>query len=194
MMTANMRNLALAAPMIGSLLLVSAPGRADYPNLYMGGGVSAARLDNAEVDDQDVGTGDLEDFDDDRVSWQAYLGTMFTPYLGVEAGYLDLGGFSDGGFDIDGHGVTAAAILAFPIADRMSLYGKAGQVWWDVDADGPAGFDQHVDGSDWLYGAGLQVGLAESLALRFEYTRLELDHGSANADLDLATVALSYVF
>lgn len=194
MMTANLKNLVLATSTIGSLLLVPAPVRADYTGLYIGGGISAARLTNAEIDDQDIGTGDLEDFDDDRVSWQAYLGTMFTPHLGIEVGYLDLGGFSDHGFDIDGNGVTAAGILAFPVADRMSLYGKAGQVWWDVDADGPAGFDEHVDGSDWLYGAGLQVGLAERLALRFEYTRFELDQGSANADLDLATIAVQYLF
>lgn len=193
MKTANLKVLALATGALGSLMLPGAV-QADPAELYIGGGVSASRLHNAEVDDNDVGTGDLEDFDDDRVAWQAYLGAMITPHLGVEVGYLDLGKHSDSGFDIEGDGVTAAGLLAFPLSDRFSLYAKGGRVWWDIDADGPLGFEASTDDEDWFYGAGLRMDLVDHLAVRFEYTRFELDGSDVKADLDLATVGVQYLF
>jgi OOP family OmpA-OmpF porin len=161
---------------------------------YIGAGASAARLDNAKIRDNDVSTGDLSDFDDDRATWQAYGGFMFTQWLGVEAGYLDVPEFKDGGFKVDGHGYTAAAVLAAPITDRVALYGKGGRVWWDVDASGPLGFDANVDGHDWFYGAGVRLGVLPNVSVRFEYARYELKGSDAKADLDLATAGIQYNF
>lgn len=164
------------------------------PKAYIGAGASAARLDNAKVADNDIATGDLSDFDDDRVTGQVYGGVMLAPWFGLEAGYLHLPEYKDNGFEIDGSGVSAAAVLAAPVGDRTELYAKGGQVWWDVDVDGPLGFDAEIDGSDWFYGAGVNFGLMPNLGLRLEYTRYELDGGDGEADLDLATVGLHYSF
>lgn len=68
------------------------------PKVYLGGGASFARLDNAEIQDNDVSTGDLSDFDDDHATWQAFAGVMVAPWLGLEGGYLDLPKYEDNGF------------------------------------------------------------------------------------------------
>ncbi len=164
------------------------------PKFYVGAGGSFAKIDNAEVEDRDISTGDLDSFDDDHVTWQVFGGAMFAPWLGVEAGYLDLPKFEDNGFEIDGKGYTGSALLAAPIGQRIELYAKGGRVWWDVDAEGPLGFDNHVDGSDWLYGAGVNIGLLPNLSLRLEYTRYEIDSDNAKADLDLATAGVQFNF
>ncbi len=164
------------------------------PKFYVGAGGSFAKIDNAEVKDNDITTGDLDDFDDDRVTWQAFGGAMITPWLGVEAGYLDLPQYDDNGFEVDGHGYTASAIVAVPLGERVELYGKAGRVWWDIEADGPLGFDSSIKGNDWLYGAGLNVGVLPNLSLRLEYARYKLDSDDAEADLDLATAGVMFNF
>lgn len=164
------------------------------PKFYVGGGGSFAKIDNAEVRDNDVGTGDLDDFDDDHATWQAFAGVMVAPWLGVEAGYLDVPKYNDSGFEIDGKGYSASLIAAAPIGERIELYAKGGRVWWDVEADGPLGFDAEVDGNDWLFGAGMNVGLLPNLSLRLEYARYKLDGDDAEADLDLATAGVQFNF
>ncbi|WP_440940084.1 outer membrane beta-barrel protein [Immundisolibacter sp.] len=175
---------------------VAATGNDDWlgPKAYLGAGASFAKIDDAEVRDNDIGTGDLSDFDDDRTTWQAFGGIMVTSWLGLEAGYLELPDYNDNGFEIDGHGYTATALLAAPLTDRLEVYAKGGRVWWDAQADGPLGFDADIDGNDWLYGAGLNVGLVPNLSLRLEYTRYKLDGDHAEADLDLATAGLQLQF
>jgi opacity protein-like surface antigen len=164
------------------------------PKFYVGAGGSFAKIDSAEVSDNDIATGDLDDFDDDHVTWQAFGGAMITPWLGVEAGYLDLPQYDDNGFEVDGHGYTASAIVAVPLGERVELYGKGGRVWWDVEADGPLGFDSSIKGNDWLYGAGLNVGVLPNLSLRLEYARYKLDSDDAEAALDLATAGVQFNF
>ena len=182
----------------GALSAVNATAAEDNdwlgPKFYVGAGGSFAKIDDATVNDRDISTGDLDSFDDDHVTWQVFGGAMFVPWLGVEAGYLDLPKFEDKGFEIDGKGYTASALLAAPIGQRVELYAKGGRVWWDVDADGPLGFDRNVDGTDWLYGAGVNVGVLPNLSVRLEYTRYELDSDSAKADLDLATAGVQFNF
>lgn len=157
---------------------------------YLGIGASAARLDNAEVFDNDVSTGDLTEFSDDRITGQAYAGVMFTPWIGVEGGYLHLPEYEDKGFEITGHGLSASLLLTLPIGDSAEVYVKGGQVWWDVDADGPLGFDAKIDGEDLLYGIGANFGLSDNLGIRIEYVQYKLDGGDGKADLDTATVGL----
>lgn len=182
----------------GALSTANAGERKDSdwlgPKFYVGGGASFAKIDDVKVRDRDVSTGDLSNFDDDHATWQAFAGAMFTPWLGVEAGYLDLPKFKDKGFKIDGKGYTATGMLVAPLGDRVELYGKGGRVWWDVDADGPVGFERHVGGSDWLYGAGLNVGVLPNVSLRFEYVRYDLHSDSAKGNLDLATAGVQYNF
>jgi opacity protein-like surface antigen len=161
---------------------------------YLGIGAAAAKLDNAKVQDNNIATGDLSDFSDDRVTGQLYGGIMFNSWLGVEVGYLHLPEYDDNGFDIDGHGISAALLLAAPVGDSMEFYVKGGQVWWDIEVDGPLGFDAKIDGEDWLYGAGVNFAMTDNLALRLEYTRYELDGGDGSADLDTAMLGVQYRF
>jgi len=161
---------------------------------YLGIGAAAAKLDNAKVQDQNIATGDLSDFSDDHVTSQIYGGVMLNSWLGVEVGYLHLPEYDDNGFDIDGHGLSAALLLAAPVGDSMELYVKGGQVWWDVEVDGPLGFDAKIDGEDWLYGAGMNFAMTDNVALRLEYTRYQLDGGDGHADLDTAMLGVQYRF
>ena len=151
LLTCGMSLFALGAP---AAYADSAGDKDPGPKVYLGAGASAARLDNAKVADNDIATGDLSDFSDDRITGQVYGGVMFVPWFGVELGYIHLPEYSDNGFDIDDRGLSAAAILAMPVGDRAELYVKGGQVQWDIDVKGPLGFDAEIDGRDWLYGVG----------------------------------------
>lgn len=67
-------------------------------------------------------------------AWSARAGYMFSPYVGIEARYVDLGRVTstytaaipnqEQRFDANGAGVGAA--LAFPFADRFRLTGAVG--------------------------------------------------------------------
>lgn len=199
----NSRRLGSSA-LFCAITAISAPAAAEFarhaddswqgPKTYFGVGASAARLDDAKVSDNNISTGDLEDFNDDRVSGQAYVGVMLSSWFGLEAGYLHLPEYDDNGFEIEGHGLSAAALLAAPIGDRAEIYAKGGQVWWDVDVEGPLGFDADIDGEDWFYGGGVNFGLTPNFGIRLEYVRYKLDGGDGEADMDLATVGLNFNF
>jgi len=159
--------------MVAALLLLSAESRADS-GFYLGGSVGTAGV---EID-----TGDPANpvnFDEDDFAWKAFVGyNIDLPIidLGVEAGYVNLGGPSAdvGGvqFAVDTDGFEAFGLLGFNLGP-IGVFAKAGVIAWDAEfsIDGVTGTD---DGTDPAYGIGAKIGLG-SLAFRLEYELFDIE-------------------
>ena len=145
------------------------------------------------------GTFESEDFltednelRDDRMTWQAYLGGRFIPWLGIEAAYVDFGeADGDGGF-LDANGVTAGLGVYLPVGG-VTLSARAGQMWWDATGTGVAPlneFDFDTDGEDPFYGVGAHFGPDEGIGVAVRYDRYELNE----TDIDVPSVNLEFGF
>ena len=171
-------------------VLVAPPALAGNGNgWYIGGGTGTTSADVAvaDFDDGGITSGDV---DDGGVGFKLFGGYKFHKHFAVEGGYADLdevafAGTSDGTgglyaagpvtslSEVDGLFVTAVGIL--PVAAKVSLFGKAGLMNWDgdftlADSSGTlvAGSD---DGSDPLFGVGVEIIPMEQFHIRAELER-----------------------
>jgi OOP family OmpA-OmpF porin len=121
-----------------------------------------------------------ENFGSDETGWKAYLGWDFLSFLGAEAGYRDLGSFSDSStegqvaYDVKALDVAARAFL--PIGRLFNLYGKAGfaNIAWDgrIDlGDEIENFDE--DNWELFYGLGVEFNLGDRFAVRAEWEKFD---------------------
>src|SRR5690606_31942711 len=115
------------------------------------------------------------------------------PNFALEAGYADLGKLRPdaGGPALDADSLSLTAVGILPFTDRFSGYAKAGVQRWDLDRPVPGltGTTKD-DGTDPVYGLGLQYRFNDLLALRGEYTRSEVE----DVDVDIAQVQLRFDF
>lgn len=157
--------------------------------LYVGGNYGYVKVD-----------GD-DDFDDDNDMKQAIIGLRLNPYIGLEGSYIDFGKYGSSAANASTDGYTAALKLTAPIADRIDLYAKGGQLWYDTDYEF-AGVSGSEDDTAVFAGAGIGFKLAESLLLNVEYTWYDVDLDAnqvvngANSDTDLrqASIGIEYRF
>ena len=168
--------------------LVSLPGLAaaqsnDNSGIYLGGGAAYNRINSQDFPDS---TGDVED---SRVSYKGIVGINLSPNFALEGQYIDFGTAKDGANQIKADGWTAGAVLGMPLTEWLSLYGKAGALFWDADGRF-ANVRGSDDGTDFTYGAGVKLGLGSVVDLRFEYERFEMN----NTDVDMASANLVFNF
>lgn len=161
---------------------------------FAGGSYLYGKLDNLEVGDTAVSLGDLDNFDDNRSSWKAFVGAWVTPWLGLEAQYIELGEYEDLGVSVDPSAYTGAALFGLPFSEAGKVYAKVGQMWWEADIDGPLGFSDERDGSTLFYGVGVALKLLPNLNVRAEYERAELDDDDVDADVDFASIGAEFIF
>lgn len=151
--------------------------------IYLGGGIAYSRIDSENF------PGSTDDLEDERTSWKGIVGMQVNPYLAIEGQYIDFRTAQQGPARIDIDGWTAGAVLSAPLHERLSIYGKAGALFWDADGRfGP--IRSSDDGTDFTYGAGVRVGLMPALDLRIEYERFEMN----DVDVDLASANLVFRF
>ncbi len=135
-------------------------------------------------------------FDEDDFAWKAYGGLSFDMAvinLGIEAGYVDLGGPSadvlGSQVEVDADGFDAFAVLGVDLGP-LGVFAKAGMIAWDasITVDGfDAGSD---DGTDPAYGVGARIGLG-SLELRVEYEMFDIEDAD---DITLLSAGLVWRF
>ena len=198
------RKLALAAALAPMLLAGTA--YAAHPGFYVGAGAGQSTL---KTDLQPPNSPESLEVDNEDTSWKAFLGYQFVPWLGVEAGYAELGStdenrtFANGG-DIEGtldvSGGEAYLVPSFPIGDHFEIFGKIGGAYGDLTADGKlrrtAGatrekFDESTDGETiWAYGGGVAWNFGRGhWTVRAEY----LEYDADNVD-DLYNVSGSLIY
>jgi len=145
-----------------------------------------------------------------------FYGYRFTPAIAVEFSYSDLGKInssgsgSGGGIDLEYlspvelSSVSAAVVFQANLTDTIKPFAKVGVNRWDMDGEfqvtasavggsGSSAASLNDSGSDVLYGVGFDVSVLESLALRVEYERFDIDSDLVK-DASMFAAGLSYTF
>lgn len=152
----------------------------DKTGFYAGAGVGQSFVDEGAYDDEDT-------------AFSVFGGYQFHRNFAVEAGYTDFGKLESAvvGPELEANSVSLTALGILPFTEKFSGYAKAGFQRWDIDAAIP-GLTGSLDdsGTDPVYGAGLQYRFNDTVALRAEYTRSELE----DIDLDNAQLQVRFDF
>ncbi|MGQ9426638.1 porin family protein [Gilvimarinus sp. F26214L] len=156
---------------------------------YIGFGYGQYKLEF----DADVDT----DFDDDQNAFRIFGGMNFTDAFGAEISVYDFDEGDDNGITTDLEAASIAAVFRAPLHERFALFAKAGWFFWEADVEtaAPEGFafGDELDGDDAFFGVGLSLGLTESIDLRLEYDRFELED-DIEPDLDYASASIQVNF
>jgi OOP family OmpA-OmpF porin len=178
-------------------------GRMDT-SLYIGGAVGASRFKHA-CEDVPVSC------DRTDTAWKAFVGYQFTPNIGIEGGYVDMGkatanGFVGGAF-VDANakvrGVELVAVGTYPITNQFAVYGKLGAIRSRVSVSATAvvpGFAATVSDSsrstDLTFGLGARYFFTPNFGGRAEWQRYQKVGNSTigTDDIDVFSLGLLYAF
>lgn len=165
---------------IGSTLAaVSVSASAQDSGFYVGAGAGITSFDAC---DDLVGLG-LTSCDDEDTGIKVYAGKTFTPNFAAEVGWVDLGEITATGpggtatLGVDGFQIAALGLL--PVNPQISFFVKGGLYMWDLSASGPGG-SLSDDGSDFMFGLGMNWNLARQLGLRVEWEQFDIDGDDVN--------------
>ncbi|NVJ62254.1 MAG: outer membrane beta-barrel protein [Gammaproteobacteria bacterium] len=146
---------------------------------------------------------DAEEFNDDNDAYNVILGTQLNSVFALEGGYINFGSYGSDLASAETTGITLGIKGGIPIGDVLDIYAQAGMLWWETDYD-VIGSSGSIDGQEPFYGVGVSFGLTDTLHLRAEYNRYQVEFdeddsgpllGSArDADLDQALVGISFYF
>lgn len=153
---------------------------ANPTGFYAGAGVGQSMVDEVFFDDEDT-------------AFQVFGGYQFNPYFGLEAAYSDFGDINlrGGPGHMEADTLSLVAVGTLPFTDNFSGYAKAGVHSWDADYRNHSILSPaSADGTDPTYGLGLQYRFSDTIALRGEYSRFEID----DLDMDLAQLQIRFDF
>lgn len=124
-------------------------------------------------------------------------GYQFNPNFAIEGGY-----YSSGDFDITAFSSTVTfdattffveAVGIIPVNPTVSLFGKLGIHFWDVEASGPGG-SVSEDGSDPVYGFGAKFAVSKTAAIRVEWERYETSQGGDSFNINFLSAGVELKF
>lgn len=168
----------LLAACIAGLFAVSAQAQVAGSGVYIGGSVGQAKVKG----------GDFPGLDSTKAAGKLYGGYEFTPNLGLELGYVQMGDFSYNGGSVKANGYFVDAVGKFPFTPQWSGLARVGAFQGKLDGGGTS--DR---GNSWKVGGGVQYDLTPNAAVRAEYERYRFNvMGSPKADM--LTVGLNYRF
>lgn len=176
-----MRTKLLSSTVAALVLGAAAFGaQAQDTGFYAGVGAGQALVDERAYDDEDT-------------AFSVFGGYQFHRNFALEVGYTDFGKLEPRGAGTDLE-LTSAYVIAvgiLPFTDKFSGYAKAGFQAWELDRaiPGLTGTAKD-DGTDPLYGVGLQYRFNDLFALRGEYIRSEVE----DLDVDTAQVQVRFDF
>lgn len=187
-----MKSTSLLSLILSSILVAPALAKeesdVDHRGVYVGGGYG---LISASGDD-----------DDD--AYNVFIGTQFNQMISLEAGYLDFGKFGNDTFNTKLDGYTLGLKLGLPVTERITLFVKGGNYWWDADL---SGFDNtlSLDGNELFYGAGASFAISKNWQLNLDYTRYDFEFeddeigifsnvDKFNGEVDYASLSVQYTF
>ncbi|HWH47918.1 MAG TPA: outer membrane beta-barrel protein [Burkholderiales bacterium] len=131
--------------------------------------------------------------DDKDTGLKIFGGFKFNPNFGVEASWVDLGEVSASGpggsasVEVDGFGVAAVGMI--PINPQFGVFGKLGAYMWDATGGGAAS-GASDDGTDIMFGAGVNWNFSSHFGLRAEWERFDID----GDDIDFLSIGAQYNF
>jgi hypothetical protein len=160
---------------------------------FVDGGVGQVRVDESGFDDKDT-------------HFRLGGGWQWNQYFGLEAGWADLGSFSEqvaigaatGEFEADGWYAGVRAKVPFYEGDRgFYARARAGILWWDATGRARAGtvlvrFDD--SGNDPYFGIGAGYDLSSNFGVGLDYDRYKIGNGGDDATLKVWSVNATYRF
>lgn len=186
---------AAAAALLFCILFASVPAIAGP---YIGGSIGQGDVGRS------ITTGLITSgsFDGRDTAFKIFSGYMFSPAIGVESAYVNLGKLTYAGQfgpqpvtggTVKASGFTIELLLNHSLTRDFSLFGKLGMLFWEWRADDLTSgvpFAIAEDGRDALFGLGLAYNLSRRLGVRAEWERFKLDDVGA----DLLSVGLVWSF
>jgi OmpA-OmpF porin, OOP family len=189
----------------------------EAPGYFYGGasiGQSRAKIDDARIRagllSQGLATSAMSS-DEESLAWKAFGGYQLNRYLGIEAGYFDLGHF---GFTsttapagtLDGrirlHGINLDLVGTLPVTERFSVLARVGAQHARARDTfrGSGGVDVLTPNTSKSetgvkFGAGLQYAFTPNLMLRGEAERYRINDAVGNhGDVSMYSVGLVFAF
>lgn len=154
------------------LLLIAVPSHADrYVSLWVGA---------ANPDESDLGSS----------SGQGIMfGYQHSNYFALEGGFKKLGSFdidSGGRLELSGYEIAAVGIL--PLNEQLGFYARVGNYWWDANNNEGTltGFADGDNGSEIIYGAGINITGSEMGVVKLEYSLYPIE------DTDIGYVGVGF--
>ena len=145
-------------------------------------------------------------FDDQADTSSVEVGYFFNRYVGIQAGYHDLGSFDGTGspcpdradiciavvvpIEAEVTGWSLAVVPSWPFTERFSAFAKLGALAWDTDLSserivtGRGREFETVSSTDLLAGIGLGYRFGTRLGAVAEYRRLDLDLASTSLGIN----------
>lgn len=197
---------ALAILGLASAVTFTGPALAQDMGFYIGGA-----LGQSSVDLDCTGTTSCDDKDS---TWKILGGYQFNRNFALEFGYADLGAAtaSTPAFFLPGFGIVPAANLKIeatvfellavgilPIANRFSLYGKAGL--FRAETDTSVSFANGISESEsdsatnLTFGAGVRFDLTKNLGIRLEWQRyMDVPEAVTDSESDVDVMSIGVIF
>jgi OOP family OmpA-OmpF porin len=161
----------------------AAAAQPSLSSVYVGGTIGQAEYKD--------GCAGLTDCDEKDTAWRILGGYQFNRYFAAELGYHDLGEVSAPAGAVEGTAWELVGIGAYPIVDKLSVYGKLGAYRGELEAPGA-----EETNSDLTYGVGLQYDVLKNVGVRGEWQRYNKMGGGAidETDVDVLSVGVVYRF
>ena len=153
---------------------------------FFGLGVGQSNLESGPT-----GITGLE-FEADDIGYKVFGGWRVLKNFAVEASYFDYGSLDDQVLGVNvGTNLTGfnAYALGFLTLGPVDVFGKAGMVFWDVEADA-MGVSTEDDGNDMAYGVGVGATLG-SFGIRGEWEQFDIEDTD---DVSMISVSFTMTF
>jgi len=170
----------IAKTLVSAAALVALSAHAEGP--YVGGSIG-----NSKYKGDDIGGVST---DRSSTGGKLYGGYSFSPNIGLELGYADLGKFSSSAGTAKGSGVFLDGVGTIPITQSLSALGRVGVFNGKLDTS----LNGNDRGTSYKYGAGLQYDFNKQAGVRAEWERYRFKAFGTNTNTDLLSVGLNYKF
>lgn len=142
-----------------------------------------------------IGSADIEGTDDTSLK---IFGGYRNPNYGFEAAYHDLGKQEETALGVTASvevtGFELSAVGYLPVSPTIDFFGKLGFLLWDMDLNVIGLGTGSTDGTDFIYGLGLQYNSPNNFALRLEFQAATLDVVGVDFDTEIISVGAIYKF
>lgn len=186
-----------AVAVLGSGALLAA-SQASAQGFYIGGSFGQSDYDDGNAVPALITSGTVDGSD---TGFKFFGGYQFSPNLGVEVAYVDLGkatysgtflGDSVTGGKIETTGFNVSAVGTLPVNPSFSLFAKVGLFLWDAKAsDVTAGvpFSATDDDLDVSFGIGAAYNMTSKFSIRAEWEQFK-----AVDSVSLLSIGVAYKF
>lgn len=198
-------------------ILGSSPVLAQNEGHFYGGigaGRSQSKIDDDRINATLIGAGATStsiDHDQRDNAYKVFGGYQFNPYIGLEAGYFNLGEFGfkstttpagtlDGRIKVDG--VNLDLVGTLPINDQLSLLGRVGvhkararDTFTSTGAVVVTNPNPEITEQNYKAGIGFSYKFSQSMSLRGELERYRINDAVGNkGDVNVASLSLVFPF